>query len=109
MGTHHRCGECQPAPSCGASQRLFRDESRIAESDGQLCITFNSIVPGIICTDRNRQILSDPDWLPKLQAMVPAKRFGTPEDCAGAVLLLASDAGSYITGAAIPVAGGMQL
>ena len=89
-----------------ALQNLMDNCAKEYAGDG---ITFNSIVPGIICTDRNRKILSDPEWIPKLQAMVPAKRFGTPEDCAGAVLLLASDAGSYITGAAIPIAGGMQL
>ena len=89
-----------------ALQNLTLNAAKEYAPDG---ITFNSIVPGIICTDRNRKILSDPDWLPKLQAMVPAGRFGVPEDCAGAVLLLASEAGSYITGAEIPIAGGMQL
>lgn len=89
-----------------ALQNLMENGAKEYAPDG---ITFNSIVPGIICTDRNRKILSDPEWIPKLQAMVPAGRFGTPDDCAGAVLLLASEAGSYITGAEIPIAGGMQL
>lgn len=89
-----------------ALQNLMDNGAKEYACDG---ITFNTIVPGIICTDRNRKILSDPEWIPKLQAMVPAGRFGTSEDCAGAVLLLASDAGSYITGAQIPIAGGMQL
>lgn len=89
-----------------ALQNLMVNVAKEYAPDG---ITCNSIVPGIICTDRNRRILSDPAWLPKLQAMVPAGRFGAPEDCAGAILLLASEAGSYITGAEIPIAGGMQL
>ena len=89
-----------------ALQNLMDNGAKEYACDG---ITFNTIVPGIIRTDRNRGILSDPEWIPKLQAMVPAGRFGTSEDCAGAVLLLASDAGSYITGAQIPIAGGMQL
>ena len=89
-----------------ALQNLMENGAKEYAADG---ITFNSIVPGIICTDRNRKILADPEWIPKLQAMVPAGRFGTPDDCAGAVLLLASEAGSYITGAEIPIAGGMQL
>ena len=37
------------------------------------------------------------------------KRFGTPEDCAGIVLALCSDACSYVTGADIPVDGGLSL
>ena len=89
-----------------ALQNLMVNVAKEYAPDG---ITCNSIVPGIICTDRNRRILADPAWLPKLQAMVPAGRFGAPEDCAGAILLLASEAGSYITGAEIPIAGGMQL
>lgn len=89
-----------------ALQNLMVNVAKEYAPDG---ITCNSIVPGIICTDRNRRILADPAWLPKLQAMVPAGRFGVPEDCAGAILLLASEAGSYITGAEIPIAGGMQL
>ena len=89
-----------------ALQNLMVNVAKEYAPDG---ITCNSIVPGIICTDRNSRILSDPAWLPKLQAMVPAGRFGVPEDCAGAILLLASEAGSYITGAEIPIAGGMQL
>lgn len=89
-----------------ALQNLMVNVAKEYAPDG---ITCNSIVPGIICTDRNRRILSDPAWLPKLQAMVPAGRFGVPEDCAGAILLLTSEAGSYITGAEIPIAGGMQL
>lgn len=89
-----------------ALQNLMDCSAKEYAADG---ITVNTIVPGIIATDRNRQILADPDWAPKLKAMVPAGRYGTPEDCAGAVLLLASEAGSYITGAQIPIAGGMQL
>lgn len=72
-------------------------------------ITFNTIAPGVMATDRNREALSDPATVEKLMAVIPAKRFGTPEDCAGLALLLASEAGAYITGTDIPVAGGMQL
>jgi NAD(P)-dependent dehydrogenase (short-subunit alcohol dehydrogenase family) len=41
--------------------------------------------------------------------MVPADRFGNSEDCAGPALMLCSEAGTYITGADIPVTGGMHL
>ncbi len=72
-------------------------------------ITFNTIAPGVMATDRNAEVLSDPATVEKIMTVIPAKRFGTPDDCAGLVLLLASDAGAYITGTDIPVAGGMQL
>ena len=72
-------------------------------------ITFNTIAPGVIATDRNTEALADQEIVAKLLTVIPAKRFGLAEDCAGIALLLASDAGSYITGCDIPVAGGMQL
>lgn len=72
-------------------------------------ITFNVVAPGVIATDRNREALATPATVEKLLASIPARRFGTPEDCAAAILLLCSDAGSYLTGSDLPVAGGMQL
>lgn len=72
-------------------------------------VTFNTIAPGVMATDRNAEALSDAETVEKLMTVIPAKRFGTAEDCAGLALLLSSDAGAYITGADIPVAGGMQL
>ncbi|MEH1967666.1 SDR family oxidoreductase [Nostoc sp.] len=41
--------------------------------------------------------------------MVPLKRNGLPEDVAGAILLLASDEAKFITGAYLPVSGGIQM
>ncbi|MDA3798116.1 MAG: SDR family oxidoreductase [Kiritimatiellae bacterium] len=72
-------------------------------------ITVNNIAPGVILTDRNSGILADEGFRQKILEMVPAGRFGDLTDCAGLALLLSSDAGSYITGTDIPVAGGMQL
>lgn len=94
------------ASTKSAQVNLMMNCARQFARDG---VTFNNIAPGIIETDRNRVTLADPEMVPMLKAQVPAGYFGQPEDCAGAALLLASDAGAYITGADIPVAGGMQL
>jgi len=94
------------ASSKSAQVNLMMNCARQYAKDG---VTFNNIAPGIIATDRNKAVLADPEMVPKLKNLVPAGYFGEPEDCAGLALLLASDAGSYITGADIPVAGGMQL
>ncbi len=73
---------------------------------GRFGITANVISPGVIATDRNREALHDSAVAAELLAQIPAGRFGTPEDCAGIIRFLASDAAAYITGADIPVSGG---
>ncbi|MDR0931441.1 MAG: SDR family oxidoreductase [Victivallales bacterium] len=72
-------------------------------------ITVNCLVPGVILTDRNIEPLKDDSYRQKVLALVPGGNFGEVEDCAGAALLLASDAGRYITGIELPVTGGMHL
>jgi len=72
-------------------------------------ITANTVAPGVVLTTRNRPVLSDPAYAERVMAQVPLRSFGEPEDIAGAVLLLCSKAGRYITGANIPVDGGMHL
>ncbi len=94
------------ASTKSAQVNLMMNCARQFAGDG---VTFNNIAPGIIVTDRNRATLADESMAAMLMKQVPAGRFGDPEDCAGPVLLLCSEEGGYITGADIPVAGGMQL
>ena len=68
-------------------------------------VTANVVAPGFISTDMtavlNEMILTE------AKKRIPLNRVGEPEDIADAVLFLASDAASYITGQVIPVDGGM--
>ena len=75
-------------------------------------IRVNAIAPGFIVTDQNRCILENPktgelsERGEEVVRQVPMARFGNPEEMAGAVLWLASDAATFVTGAVIPVDGG---
>ncbi len=70
-----------------------------------LGIRVNALAPGYIETDINREFLASPAGQAVVKR-IPAGRFGQPADLDGALLLLASDAGRYISGAVIPVDGG---
>ncbi|MGY6249829.1 SDR family NAD(P)-dependent oxidoreductase [Bosea thiooxidans] len=72
-------------------------------------VTCNVLAPGVIETQRNRAALADGAYRDTVRALIPSGGFGTPADCAGAALLLCSQAGRYITGTVIPVDGGMGL
>jgi NAD(P)-dependent dehydrogenase (short-subunit alcohol dehydrogenase family) len=67
-------------------------------------IRVNCIHPGIIDTPRNRTLA--PDWLAALLDRTPMGRMASPEEIANAVLFLASDASSYMTGTSLVVDGG---
>jgi 2-deoxy-D-gluconate 3-dehydrogenase len=69
-------------------------------------IQVNAIGPAYFETDMNREELSNPKVRGKITGKTPMKRLGEPDELAGAVLLLASDASSYMTGQTIYVDGG---
>lgn len=72
-------------------------------------VTINTLAPGTILTDRNAARLADAAFAARVVAGIPAGRIGAPRDCAGAALLLCSDAGAYITGQTLYVDGGASL
>lgn len=72
-------------------------------------ITVNNVAPGVICTDRNVEVLSDLEYAKKVTDSIPVGFYGEPGDCAGIVSLLCSDEGRYITGQNIFVDGGKSV
>ena len=70
-------------------------------------VTVNAVAPGFIDTDMTRAL---PDGAREaLQAQIPLKRLGAPEDVAAVVAFLCSDGAAYLTGTVIPVDGGMAM
>jgi len=70
-------------------------------------VTANAIAPGYIRTELNVPLQQNKDFSDMLERRTAAARWGKPEDLRGALLLLASDAGSYITGHTLVVDGGL--
>ncbi|MGE0718949.1 MAG: SDR family NAD(P)-dependent oxidoreductase, partial [Alphaproteobacteria bacterium] len=68
-------------------------------------IRVNAVAPGYIETDINRTFFATPAGEAVIRR-IPQRRLGKPEDLDGALLLLASDAGAYMTGSVITVDGG---
>lgn len=70
-------------------------------------IRVNILAPGFIETAFGQE--ADPDWKRKVEEMTPLRRWGRPEDVAGAAVYLASDAASFVTGQMIMVNGGVVM
>jgi 3-oxoacyl-[acyl-carrier protein] reductase len=74
----------------------------LAQEVGRRGITVNAVAPGFIHTDMTEGLDEK-----ELRAMIPVKRFGTPEEVAHAVGFLASKEAAYITGEILSVNGGL--
>jgi 3-oxoacyl-[acyl-carrier protein] reductase len=82
----------------GWAKELVKDRIRV-----------NAVSPGVIMTPFHQRY-STPEQLKAMQAMIPMDRLGTPDECAGTFVYLASDAASgYVTGQNIEVNGGQYM
>jgi len=69
-------------------------------------VTVNALCPGVFRTEINRPILNDPEYLKEFLKQIPMGEMGEPKQLMGAAVFLASEASSYMTGAALMVDGG---
>ena len=78
----------------------------VAIALGKYGIRANSILPGTIATDINKDDLADPAKRAYMEGRIPLGRLGKPEDIGKVVVFLASDLAGYMTGAHVLVDGG---
>jgi NAD(P)-dependent dehydrogenase (short-subunit alcohol dehydrogenase family) len=71
-------------------------------------ITVNAIAPGLFESKMTAFVFEDDPAAAQVTAKIPLRRVGAPGDMAGTAIFLASRAGSYLTGAVIPVDGGLS-
>jgi 2-deoxy-D-gluconate 3-dehydrogenase len=69
-------------------------------------VNVNAIAPGYMATDNTRALRDDPERSQQILGRIPAGRWGTPEDLAGAAVFLASRASDYVHGHVLVVDGG---
>jgi len=79
----------------------------LARELGSRGVTANVVAPGFIETDMTAEL--GEDLVKKYSEQIPLGRFGSADDVAGAVEFLSSEAAGYITGALIPVDGGLGM
>lgn len=91
--------------SKGAIEQLTRE---LARQWAPHSIRVNALAPGYFPTEMNAAMVSGPGRLASLVARIPLGHPGTPEDLAGVVAFLASDAARYVTGQVLGVDGGMS-
>ena len=98
-------GNAGQANYAAAKAGLIGMSKSVAQEVASRGITVNCIAPGFVDTDMTRALAeSDRE---KLAERIPARRLGQTDDIAGAVLYLASDLAAYVTGAVLPVNGGL--
>jgi 3-oxoacyl-[acyl-carrier protein] reductase len=100
-------GQAGQANYAAAKAGLLGLSRSVARELARRAITCNVVAPGPIVTAMTDDMPAD--WRPQVEQAVPLGRFGTPEECAAMIAFLCSDAAGYVTGALVPVDGGLAM
>src|SRR4029078_3857690 len=91
---------------CISKAADFQLARNLAIEFGPHNVRINCIAPGLIMTDVARALWDNPDNLKRATSRTPLGRIGEPDEIAGAAVLLASKAGTFMTGQTIVIDGG---
>jgi acetoacetyl-CoA reductase len=92
---------------CAAKAGIIGFTKSLARETANKGITVNTVAPGYVATDMVKAVRED--ILKKIIDDIPVKRLGEPEDIARAILFLAADEASFITGETLSVNGGQYM
>jgi len=93
----------------GASRGGIRQLTMsLADDWGKYGITVNCLAPGWFCTDQNRALYENKEWVDYLSDRIPVKRPGDVRDLDAAVVFLAAESSRYVTGQTLLVDGGIS-
>ncbi len=101
-------GASHLAPYCASKGGMISLTQALAVELARHDIRVNALAPGYIETEMNRDFLHGEAGRALAKERVPQRRFGQPGDLDGALLLLASKAGRYMTGEVLVVDGGQS-
>lgn len=99
-------GSAQSAAYCASKAGIILLTKTLAVEWGKYGINVNAICPGIFLTDMTDTYVKDPGFSQMINTRIPLRRYAQPEELMGAVVYLASDASSYVTGHTLVVDGG---
>jgi NAD(P)-dependent dehydrogenase (short-subunit alcohol dehydrogenase family) len=117
IGVGGKFAQVQHLAGGAANAGLLLATVGLAHALGQYGIRVNAINPNFTFTERLHQGLSlearvqgvsEAELLERNQARIPLRRYGQPEEVAAVAVFLASDRASYVTGAAVPMDGGLH-
>jgi len=93
----------------GASRGGIRQLTMsLADDWGPFGVTVNCLAPGWFCTDQNRVLYENREWVDYLTDRIPVKRPGEVRDLEAAVVFLAAESSRYVTGQTLLVDGGIS-
>jgi len=100
-------GQAGQANYAAAKAGLVGLTRSVARELARRNITCNVVAPGPIVTSMTDDLTDD--WRAQVEAAVPLGRLGTAEECAAVIAFLCSESAAYVTGAVVPVDGGLAM